>query len=77
MNDAGSQSSCGSPAPHGFDSGTVPDECTVWEWVDVQYDDARIPEVSEGTRYDLTTDDVVSRPCSPGEATDSAEADDR
>lgn len=37
---------------------------TVWEWVTGLYDESRVPEVSEGTRYDLTAEDVASWPCS-------------
>jgi hypothetical protein len=37
---------------------------TVWEWVGEPYDDSRITEVSEGTRYDLTSEDVAEWRCS-------------
>lgn len=38
---------------------------TVWEWLAPAYDDDHVPEVSEGTRYDLTPKEVAAWPCSP------------
>lgn len=36
---------------------------TVWEWVHPGYDEAKTPEISEGTRYDLGVDNVAAWPC--------------
>jgi hypothetical protein len=47
----------------------APDGGTVWEWVHAPYDDSHVPEVSEGTRYDLTSEQVRRWPCSSREAT--------
>lgn len=38
---------------------------TVWEWVKEPYDEERVTEVDEATRYDLTAADVAEWPCSP------------
>lgn len=43
----------------------APDGRTVWEWAAPPDDESRVPEVSEGTRYDLTAEDIASWPCSP------------
>lgn len=37
---------------------------TVWEWIEEPANDAWVPEVSEGTRYQLTPEAVASWPCS-------------
>lgn len=42
---------------------------TVWEWIARPYDESRVPEITEGTRYDLSEEEVSSWPCSPGEST--------
>lgn len=42
----------------------TPDGRTVWEWIVPPYDEARIPEVTDGVRYDLTLEEVASWPCS-------------
>lgn len=47
----------------------APDGGTVWEWITEPYDSSRVPEVSEGTRYDLTPEQVERWPCSPSKAT--------
>lgn len=48
---------------------------TVWEWVHGPYDDARVPEVYEAARYDLTAGQVALWPCSPvGAYSDSGES---
>jgi hypothetical protein len=41
----------------------TPDGRTVWEWVKASHDGVHVATVLEGTRYDLTTDDVASWPC--------------
>jgi hypothetical protein len=38
----------------------------VWQWLAPPYDAEHVPEVSEGTRYDLTPEAVAAWPCSPG-----------
>lgn len=38
---------------------------TVWQWLSPPYDSTHVPEVSEGTRYDLTPRAVAAWPCSP------------
>lgn len=47
----------------------APDGRTVWEWIARPYNESRIPEVTEGTRYSLTPSQIQSWPCSPGETT--------
>lgn len=42
----------------------APSGRTVWEWVRAPYDESRIPFVSEGTRYDLSRNEVASWACS-------------
>lgn len=42
----------------------APDGRTVWDWVAPPKDGERVPEVTEGTRYDLTREDVASWRCS-------------
>lgn len=42
----------------------------VWEWVVPPARDTLIPEVTGGTRYDLTVEQVASWPCSPDDSTD-------
>ena len=42
----------------------APTGSTVWEWIAPPYDDAMVPHVSEGTRYDVTTEGVASWTCS-------------
>lgn len=37
---------------------------TVWEWIHQPYDESRVPEVYESTRYELTAEQVASWPCS-------------
>lgn len=44
----------------------TPEGRTVWEWVTTPYNSASVAEVSEGTRYDLTPEEVAAWPCSPG-----------
>lgn len=44
----------------------APDGRTVWEWISEAYDESLVPEITEGTRYDLSVDDVADWPCSPG-----------
>lgn len=46
----------------------APDGRTVWEWITEPYDESKVPEITEGTRYDLTEEEVSSWPCSPGES---------
>ena len=45
-----------------------PEGQTVWEWIHEparkRYETPKVPEVTEGTRYDLTRADVASWPCS-------------
>jgi len=41
----------------------APSGRTVWEWIHPPYDDARVPFVMNGTRYDLTRADVADWPC--------------
>lgn len=36
----------------------------VWEWIQEPYDDDSVPEVLEGTRYELTPEQVAAWPCS-------------
>lgn len=45
-----------------------PDGNTVWEWVAPPYNESTVPEVSGASRYDLTSQEVASWPCSPDEA---------
>jgi hypothetical protein len=41
----------------------TPDGKTVWEWVNERYDEKRIPEVLEATRYDIGPDEIASWGC--------------
>lgn len=41
-----------------------PDGDTVWEWVGAQFGDGLVPEVSEGSRYDLDGQTVATWTCS-------------
>lgn len=52
----------------------APDGRTVWEWVVPPGDDGTVPEVTEGTRYDLTREEVASWPCSPEQPSDGGQA---
>ncbi|HKK08506.1 MAG TPA: arylsulfotransferase family protein [Gemmatimonadota bacterium] len=45
----------------------APDGHSVWEWVAPRIDDEHVPEVTEGTRYDVSPDTVASWPCSPAQ----------
>lgn len=40
-----------------------PDGRTVWEWVH-ESSNSKVPEISQGTRVDLTVEDIASWPCS-------------
>lgn len=46
----------------------TPDGRTAWEWVAEADEDGMVAELSEGTRYDLTPEDVASWPCSPADS---------
>lgn len=48
----------------------APDGRTVWEWVAERHGESLVAEVTEGTRYDLTREDVASWPCSGGAVRD-------
>lgn len=37
----------------------------LWEWIARPYDGASVPEVSEGTRYELSRREIASWPCPP------------
>jgi hypothetical protein len=41
----------------------APDGTTVWEWVSERYDEDRVPEVMEATRYDIGSDQILSWGC--------------
>ena len=43
----------------------APDGRTVWEWVHQPFDDDSVAEVSEGTRYPVTSEQVEQWPCPP------------
>lgn len=43
----------------------APDGRPVWEWLIEPYDAERVPDVSEGTRYGLTPEEVAVWPRSP------------
>lgn len=45
----------------------------VWEWVGAPYSEDAAVEVTEGTRYDLTTTDVAAWPCSSEDSVDPNE----
>ncbi|MEF8797520.1 MAG: arylsulfotransferase family protein [Salinivenus sp.] len=42
----------------------APSGRTVWEWIHPPYDDTRVPFVMNGTRHNLTREDVADWPCS-------------
>lgn len=41
----------------------APDGTTVWEWVNERYDEKRVSEVLEATRYDIGPDEIASWGC--------------
>ncbi|MCS3753515.1 hypothetical protein GGP79_001460 [Salinibacter ruber] len=41
----------------------TPDGRTVWEWVHPPHEGSTVPAVQEGTRYDLSPDDLSDWPC--------------
>lgn len=43
---------------------TMPDGRTAWEWIKPPYGDSQVPVVTEGTRYDLSLDEINEWPCS-------------
>ncbi len=43
----------------------APDGTTVWEWIHQPADESTAVELSEGTRYSLSAEDVERWPCSP------------
>jgi hypothetical protein len=47
----------------------APDGRVVWDWVHETSGNSKVPEVTEGTRYDLTRVDVASWPCSSADST--------
>lgn len=52
----------------------APDGHTVWEWIQEPYDDSRVPEVTEATRYPLSAEQIAAWPCGPGRGEDAAGA---
>jgi hypothetical protein len=42
---------------------SLTDGALVWEWVNQPFDDDRVPEVLEGTKYELTPDDIADWRC--------------
>lgn len=42
----------------------TPEGRTVWEWIHTPYDEKHVPAVTEGTRYNLTEDDIADWSCS-------------
>lgn len=51
----------------------TPDGRIVWEWIGELYSDSEVTEVTEGTRYPLTPEQVRSWPCSMAEEADRDE----
>jgi len=43
----------------------TPNGETVWEWIHAPYDENHVPNVTEGSRYDLTEQDIAAWICSP------------
>ena len=43
----------------------APDGRAVWEWVKAPYTESKVPAVLEGTRYDLSPDEIRPWSCSP------------
>ncbi|MFO7917075.1 MAG: arylsulfotransferase family protein [Anaerolineae bacterium] len=46
------------------------DGSTVWEWIHAPVGDSRVPDVTKGTRYDLTEKEVAAWPCSSLDSAD-------
>lgn len=42
----------------------APDGRTVWEWIHPPHEDSTVPAVQEGTRYDFSSEEIESWPCS-------------
>jgi hypothetical protein len=51
----------------------TPDGRTVWEWIHEPYDESRAVEVTEGTRYQLTHEQVAAWPCTMAAASNHVE----
>lgn len=47
----------------------APDGRTIWDWVHESDENSKVPELSEGARYDLTRGDVASWPCASVDST--------
>lgn len=54
-----------------------PDGQTVWEWVGQPYAEGQVSEISEGSRYELTVEEVVVWPCSQADSTGAIVGSDR